>query len=74
MAFPSVNDIKPRKPQADGANPHGLARRATDQELRGMNVLEDNSELAWDEFEKALNDSADPDSPLTQPGEPGERA
>jgi hypothetical protein len=33
--------------------PAGLARRATDQDLRGMQIEVDNSEAAWSDWEAA---------------------
>ena len=63
-----MSEIKTRKPQVDGVDPTGLARRATDRDLRGMKVLEDDSDSAWTEFEKALSEEAASDLPPTQPG------
>lgn len=61
--------IQPRKPQPDDGPANGFARRATDRDLRGMKVNEDDSEQAWADFEKALNEPAEPEIAPTQPGD-----
>lgn len=62
-------NIQIRKPQTDETPAHGLARRATDHDLRGMKINEDDSEAAWAEFEDALKQPVDPDVMPTQPGD-----
>ena len=68
-----IDKFQPRKPQPDNgpdSGPgNGLARRATDRDLRGMKVNEDDSEQAWAEFEDALNQAAVPEIAPTQPGD-----
>ena len=64
-----IDKFQPRKPQEDAGPVHGLARRATDRDLRGMNVNEDDSEQAWADFEDALNPPVTPEMVPTQPGD-----
>lgn len=43
-----------------------LARRATDTQLRGLQVQDEDSDLAWEEWQAALK-RQDGDSAPTQP-------
>jgi hypothetical protein len=64
-----IDKFQPRKPQTDETPANGLARRATDRDLRGMNINEDDSEQAWADFEEALNQPDEPKIAPTQPGD-----
>lgn len=51
-----------------------MSRRATDNDLRGMKIKDDDSEAAWEEWEKASSsfgqlDGNEPTEP--QPLDPG---
>ena len=63
-----IDKFQARKSQPDGP-PSTLARRATDRDLRGMNINEDDSEQAWAEFDEAMNQPVVPDMTPTEPGE-----
>lgn len=70
-----VTAEKIQKRKNEGAEPPpGLSRRATDNDLRGMKIKDDDSEAAWEEWEKASSsfgqlDGNEPTEP--QPLDPG---
>ena len=66
---PMAAHIQIRKPQTDETPAHGLARRATDHEFRGMKIHEDDSDQAWADFEDALSKIVETSEVPTQPGE-----
>lgn len=63
----STGKIQKRK--EEGAEPPpGLARRATDNDLRGMKVLDDDSEANWAAWQEASSGfGALPDEQNTKP-------
>ena len=65
---PMAAHIQIRKPQTDETPAHGLARRATDHEFRGMKIHEDDSDQAWADFEDALAKTAETEVAPTPSG------
>lgn len=63
----TAEKIQKRK-EAGAEPPPGLARRATDNDLRGMKIKDDDSDAAWEEWEKASSNFGQLDG--SEPTEP----
>ncbi|MFM6992195.1 MAG: hypothetical protein ACKOWD_13130 [Rhodoferax sp.] len=65
------NNIQKRKQEDPSQAKPGLARRATDTTLKGMQVKEDDSDGSWADWEAAVQQAESDPAPDTGDSLPG---